>query len=48
MYVQPPNTHLAQINVATAKYGMAAPEMADFAAMLNVVNGLAERTPGFV
>lgn len=48
MYVQPPNTHLAQINVATAKYDMAAPEMADFAAMLNVVNELAERTPGFV
>jgi hypothetical protein len=48
MYAQPPGTHLGQINAATARFDMDAPEMADFVSMLASVNALAERSEGFV
>lgn len=48
MYAQPTGTHLAQINVATAKYDLTSDAMANFVAMLKVVNDLAEVSPGFV
>lgn len=48
MVAQPPGTHLGQINAATARFDMDAPEMADFVAMLASVNALAERSEGFV
>jgi hypothetical protein len=40
--------HLAQLNVARAKTPLDAPEMADFMALLDPVNELADRSPGFV
>jgi hypothetical protein len=48
MYFQPHDTHLGQINVATARGVMESDLMADFVAMLGPVNALAERSDGFV
>src|SRR5437762_13128522 len=39
---------LAQLNVGIIKGPMDSPVMADFAAHLDRINALAERTPGFV
>ena len=45
---QPPNTHLAQVNVATAIDDLDSNRLADFVAALDRVNSLAERSSGFV
>jgi hypothetical protein len=45
---QPPNTHLAQLNIGRIRHEIDDPRMADFTNNLALVNGLAERTPGFV
>lgn len=39
---------LAQLNIALAKYSMDAPEIADFVNNLDLVNGIAESSKGFV
>jgi len=46
--IQPPNTHLAQLNVARALDDLESPRLADFMAALDRVNAVAERSPGFV
>ncbi|MDJ0950804.1 MAG: DUF3291 domain-containing protein [Alphaproteobacteria bacterium] len=40
--------HLAQMNVATARYPLTDSRMRDFVVRLDGINGLAERSPGFV
>jgi Domain of unknown function (DUF3291) len=40
--------HLAQANVAYLREPMESPLLADFAARLDEINGLAEQSPGFV
>ena len=45
---QRPNTHLAQLNIGRIRYELDDPRMADFTNNLALVNGIAERTPGFV
>src|SRR5215471_20533702 len=45
---QPANHHLAQLNIGRIRYEIDDPRMADFTNNLAIVNGLAERTPGFV
>ena len=45
---RPPNSPLAQLNIGRIRYELDNPRMADFTNNLAVVNGLAERTPGFV
>lgn len=40
--------HLAQFNVATLHHPLDDPRTADFVALLEPVNALADRTPGFV
>ena len=45
---QPPNHHLAQLNIGRIRYEIDDPRMADFTNNLALVNHLAERTPGFV
>jgi hypothetical protein len=45
---QPENHHLAQLNIGRIRYEIEDPRMADFSDNLAMVNGLAERTPGFV
>jgi hypothetical protein len=45
---QPPNTHLAQLNVAQALDDMDSPRLAGFVGALDAVNAVAERSPGFV
>lgn len=40
--------HLAQFNIATTKYDVDDPRIADFIGKLDEVNGLADQTPGFV
>ena len=40
--------HLAQLNIGRIRYEIGDPRMAGFADNLALVNGLAERTPGFV
>jgi heme-degrading monooxygenase HmoA len=40
--------HLAQINVSRMRYDLDAPEMAAFTERLAFLNGLADRSPGFV
>jgi len=39
---------LAQLNIAQMKYDYDAPEMTGFIAQLDDINGLADRSPGFV
>ena len=45
---QPANHQLAQLNIGRIRYEIDDPRMADFTNNLALVNGLAERTPGFV
>jgi len=40
--------HLAQLNIGRIRHEIGDPRMADFVDNLALVNGLAERTPGFV
>jgi len=40
--------HLAQLNIGRLRYEVGDPRMADFIDNLAFVNGLAERSPGFV
>ena len=40
--------HLAQLNIGRLSYETGDPRMADFANNLALVNGIAERSPGFV
>ena len=40
--------HLAQLNIGRLRYEVGDPRMADFVDNLALVNGLAERSPGFV
>ena len=40
--------HLAQLNIGRLRYEVSDPRMADFVDNLAFVNGLAERSPGFV
>jgi hypothetical protein len=40
--------HLAELNAGRIRYPLGDPRMADFANNLALVNGLAERSPGFV
>jgi hypothetical protein len=43
-----PTFHVAQLNVARALAPMDDPVMADFVAWLDQINGLGERSPGYV
>jgi hypothetical protein len=45
---QPPNHHLAQLNIGRIRYEIDDPRMADFTNNLALVNGLAERSAGFI
>lgn len=45
---QPQNHHLAELNIGRIRYDIEDPRMADFTNNLALVNGIAERTPGFV
>jgi hypothetical protein len=45
---QPPNHHLAELNIGRIRYDLEDPRMADFTNNLALVNGLAERSEGFV
>ena len=40
--------HLAELNIGRIRYPLDDPRMADFANNLDLVNGLAERSPGFI
>ena len=40
--------HLAELNIARLKYPIDDPRVAEFADNLDLVNGIAERSPGFV
>jgi Domain of unknown function (DUF3291) len=46
--IQPPNTHLAQLNVGRTLDDTASPRLAEFMSNLDRINGIAERSPGFV
>ncbi len=48
MISQPANTHLAQLNVATAVDDIDSDRLADFVGALDHIDALAERSPGFV
>jgi hypothetical protein len=45
---QPSNHHLAQFNIGRIRYDIDDPRMADFTNNLALVNGIAERSVGFV
>ncbi len=45
---QPPNHHLAQLNIGRIRYEIDDPRMADFTNNLALVNGMAERSAGFI
>ena len=45
---QPPHHHLAQLNIGRIRYALDDPRMADFTNNLELVNGIAERSAGFV
>lgn len=45
---QPEGHHLAQLNIGRIRYEIGDPRMADFVDNLAFVNGLAERSEGFV
>ena len=45
---QPPNHHLAELNIGRIKYDIDDPRMAGFTNNLALVNGIAERSPGFI
>jgi hypothetical protein len=40
--------HLAQLNIAQLRAPLDSPELADFVALLPEINGLAERSPGYI
>ena len=40
--------HLAQLNVGKARHALDGPRMADFMGNLDRINGIADRSPGFV
>lgn len=40
--------HLAEFNIAEARYELDDPRMADFVSNIERINGIAERMPGFV
>ncbi len=40
--------YLAELNMARALYPLEDPRMAEFVANLDAINGLAERSPGFI
>ena len=44
----PQQRHLAQYNIGRVLYDLGDPEMADFIAQLYEVNGLKDRSEGFV
>jgi len=46
--VQPEGTHLAQLNIGTAVDDMDSPRLAEFMRSLDHVNGIAEKSKGFV
>ena len=46
--MQPSGHHLAELNVGRIRHPLDDPRMADFANNLALVNGLAERSQGFV
>ena len=48
VFPQPAGHYLAQVNLARAVDDLDQPAMAEFIAALNKVNGIAERSPGFV
>ena len=48
MIEQPPNTHVAQLNVAKAMDDLESDRLRDFVAALDRVNAVADRSPGFV
>jgi|SRR5579859_3206150 len=43
-----PGYHLAQLNIARLRAPIDSPQLADFVALLPVINDLAERSPGYV
>ena len=45
---QPPGHHLAQLNIGRIRYDLDDPRMADFTNNLALINGMAERSAGFV
>jgi hypothetical protein len=45
---QPPGHYLAELNVARIRYEIDDPRMADFVNNLALVNGIAERSDGFI
>ena len=45
---QPPGHHLAQLNIGRIRYDLDDPRMADFTNNLALINGIAERSAGFV
>ncbi len=45
---QPPDHHLAELNIGRILYDLEDPRMAEFAGNLALVNGIAERSEGFV
>jgi hypothetical protein len=45
---QPPGYHLAELNIGRIRYELDDPRMAEFADNLALVNGIAERSSGFV
>lgn len=40
--------HLAQLNIAEAKYAIGSQDMAGFTGRINAINALADRAPGFI
>ena len=45
---QPPNHYLAELNIGRIRYDIDDPRMADFVNNLALVNGIAERSAGFI
>jgi hypothetical protein len=45
---QPPNHHPAELNIGRNRYEIDDPCMADFTNNLALVNGIAERSAGFI
>ncbi len=48
MPIDRPTFHLAQVNIGLLRAPLTSPEMADFVALLEPINALADGTPGFV
>lgn len=45
---QPPNHHLAQLNIGCIRYDLDDPRMAGFTDNLDLVNAMADRSAGFI